>query len=144
MSWVLITTLTEVWPRVACISLLEGNICTYEFNSNLDMSVATSFHYVLENSWVIFILTKTEVIWNFGDNFFQKKIFFMHRIKNTLEVETIVAEFYLRRLLLFSCSVVFGSLWPYELQHARLPCPSPSPAACSNSCPLSQWCHSTI
>ena len=30
------------------------------------------------------------------------------------------------------------------MQHARLPCPSPSPGACSNSCPLSQWCHPTI
>ena len=36
------------------------------------------------------------------------------------------------------------SLWPHELQHARLPCPSPSPRACSNSCSLSQWCHPTI
>ena len=35
-------------------------------------------------------------------------------------------------------------LWPHELQHARLPCPSPTPRACSNSCPSSQWCHSTI
>ena len=44
----------------------------------------------------------------------------------------------------FSCSVISGSLWPHELQHARLPCPSPTPGACSNSCPLSRWCHSTI
>ena len=36
------------------------------------------------------------------------------------------------------------SLWPHQLQHARLPCPSPSPGACSNPCPLSQWCHPTI
>ena len=44
----------------------------------------------------------------------------------------------------FSCSVVSDSLWPHGLQHARLPCPLPSPGACSNSCPLSQWCHPTI
>ena len=37
-----------------------------------------------------------------------------------------------------------NSLLPHELQHARLPCPSPSPGACSNSCPSSQWCHPTI
>ena len=36
------------------------------------------------------------------------------------------------------------SLWPYGLQHARLPCPSLSPWVCSNSCPLSHWCHPTI
>ena len=47
-------------------------------------------------------------------------------------------------LLLFSHSVVSTSLQPHGLQHARLPCPSPSPGACSNSCPLSQWCHPTI
>ena len=47
-------------------------------------------------------------------------------------------------LFLFSCSVVSDSLWPYALQHIRPPCPSPSPGACSNSCPLSQWCHPTI
>ena len=36
------------------------------------------------------------------------------------------------------------SLWPHELQHARLPCPSLSPWVCSNGCPLSQWWHPTI
>ena len=46
--------------------------------------------------------------------------------------------------LLLSCSVKSDSLWPHELQHTRLPCPSPSPRACSNSRPLSQWCHPTI
>ena len=47
-------------------------------------------------------------------------------------------------LVQFSHSVVSNSLWPHGLQHARLPCPSPTPRACSNSCPLSQWYHSTI
>ena len=41
-------------------------------------------------------------------------------------------------LLMFSHSVVSDSLGPHGLQHARLPCPSPSPRACSNSCPSSQ------
>ena len=44
----------------------------------------------------------------------------------------------------FSHSVVSDSLRPHELQHARLPCPSPIPGACLNSCPLSQWCPPTI
>ena len=47
-------------------------------------------------------------------------------------------------LLLFSRSVVSESLRPHGLQHARLPCPSPSPGAYSNSCPLNGWCHLTI
>ena len=44
----------------------------------------------------------------------------------------------------FSCSVVSNSLWPHGLQHARFPCPSPTPGAYSNSCPSSRWCHPTI
>ena len=44
----------------------------------------------------------------------------------------------------FSCSVVSNSLQPHGLQHARLPCPSPTPGAYSNSCSLSRWCHPTI
>ena len=47
-------------------------------------------------------------------------------------------------LLLFSCPVVSHSLWPHGLQHARLPCPLPSPGVWSNSCALSRWCHPTI
>ena len=47
------------------------------------------------------------------------------------------------QLLLFNRSVIPNSLWPH-LHHARLLCPSPSPGVCSNSCPLSRWCHPTI
>ena len=42
------------------------------------------------------------------------------------------------------CSVISNSLRPHGLQHIRLPCPSPSPGICPNSCPLSRWCHPTI
>ena len=55
---------------------------------------------------------------------------------NTKFASYLRAEFY--------HSVVSNSLWPHGQQHARLPCPSPSPRACSNSCPLSQWYHPTI
>ena len=44
----------------------------------------------------------------------------------------------------FSCSVMSDSLWPHGLQHARPPCPSPTPRAYSNSRPSSQWCHPTV
>ena len=40
--------------------------------------------------------------------------------------------------------MVSDSLWPHGLYHARLPCPSPTPGACSNSCPLNRWHHPTI
>ena len=44
----------------------------------------------------------------------------------------------------FSHSVISDSLWPHGLQQARFPCPSPTPRACSNSCPSRWWCHPTI
>ena len=54
----------------------------------------------------------------------------------------------LRRILIvsvqFSRSVRSDSLRPHELQHARPPCPSPTPGVYSNSCPSSRWCHPAI
>ena len=44
----------------------------------------------------------------------------------------------------FSCSVVSDSLWPHESQHARPPCPSPTPGVYPNSCPSSWWFHPGI
>ena len=44
----------------------------------------------------------------------------------------------------FSHSVASNSLRPCGLQHSRLPCPSPTPGACSDSCPSNQWCYPTI
>ena len=46
--------------------------------------------------------------------------------------------------LLFSHSVMSDYLRSHKQQHDRLPCPSPSPRACWNSCPFSWWCHPTI
>ena len=44
----------------------------------------------------------------------------------------------------FSRSVLSDSLWPHESQHARPPCPSPTPGVYSNPCPSSRWCHPAI
>ena len=58
-----------------------------------------------------------------------------------------VLLFYLHFFIISACfshSVMSNSLRPHGLQHARLPCPSLSPRACSDSCPLSWWCHPTI
>ena len=52
--------------------------------------------------------------------------------------------FYISSLVQFSHSVVSDSLRPHGLQHARLPCPSPTPRVYSNSCSLSLWYHPTI
>ena len=53
-------------------------------------------------------------------------------------------EFHSESASQFSHSVMSDSLWPHGLQHSRLPCPWPTPGACSNSCPSSQWCNPTI
>ena len=50
----------------------------------------------------------------------------------------------LSHFIRFSHSVVSDSLWPQGVQYTRLPCPSPTPRACSNSYPLSQGCHPII
>ena len=51
---------------------------------------------------------------------------------------------WLKLLLLFNHSVVSEVMQPHGPQQARLPCTSQSPRVCSNSCPLSRWCHPTI
>ena len=53
-------------------------------------------------------------------------------------------EWILNQSVQFSCSVVSNYLWPHELQHARSPCPSPTPGVYSNSHPSSWWCHPAI
>ena len=62
-----------------------------------------------------------------------KNIYECHSIKNLTFSSVQVSH-----------SVLHNSLQPHGLQNARLPCPSPIPGACSNSCPSSQWCHPTI
>ena len=55
-----------------------------------------------------------------------------------------VCLFYECMSVQFSISVMSNSLWPHGLQHARLPCPPPTPEACLNPCPSRKWCHPTI
>ena len=64
-----------------------------------------------------------------------------HRILNIVPC---VGGILILLLLLFSSEVMSDSLQPHELQHARLRHHSLSPSVCSNSCPLSQWCYTTI
>ena len=55
-----------------------------------------------------------------------------------------LVQYFQNQFSQFSHSVVFNSLQPHGVQHVRLPCPSPTPKACSNTCPSSWWCHPTI
>ena len=69
-------------------------------------------------------------VYNFKRNAFQV---------STFMITSVVSLFYRYFLLVqFSRSIVSNSLQPHGLQHARLPCPSPTPRAYSNSCPSSQ------
>ena len=65
-------------------------------------------------------------------------------IQNIKDIQSNLSKNNIENSLLFSCSVMSNSLRSHGLQHTRLLCPSPSPGICSNSCPLSPWCHPTI
>ena len=77
-------------------------------------------------------------------------IFFAANISWTLEMFDHLNSYLFSKLMyIFSSvqfihSVVSDCLWPHEPQHARPPCPSPTPGVHSNTCPLSWWCHSAI
>ena len=89
---------------------------------------------LVQECWLI---TTSILILKYSFNFFTRKayLFLVNPHSNP------VFQLF---LLLFSCSVMTDSLPPHGLRHTRLPCLSLSPGACSNSCPLSWWCHPTI
>ena len=76
--------------------------------------------------------------------FFTNSIIPTSTLDNTYCLLSNTQNYSVYQILQFSCSVVSNCLQPHELQHVRLPCPSPTPRACWNSCPSSQWCHPTI
>ena len=61
-----------------------------------------------------------------------------------ISLNTDQVPYFLTVINQFSNLVMSNSLWPYVLQHARPPCPSPMPGVYSNSCPLSWWRQPTI
>ena len=63
---------------------------------------------------------------------------------NSQEMLLILIAWFTLIWVQFSHSVMSDSLRPHGLQHTKLPCLSPTPRACSNSCPSSWWCHPTI
>ena len=64
---------------------------------------------------------------------------------NSIQRLVIIAFFFIQfSSVQFSHSVVFDSLWPHESQHARPPCPSPSPRVHSDSRPSSRCCHPAL
>ena len=87
------------------------------------------------NIFNISILPKAIYIFT-GVSFKIPRYFSQNREKNSITC--------IKLLLLFSCQVMTDSLWLHSLQHARLPCPLPSPRICPSSCPLDWWCLPTI
>ena len=67
-----------------------------------------------------------------------------HKLPISLTLNDSEESEFPRSSVQFSCSVVSNSLRPHGLQHTRLPCPSLTLRAYSNSCPSSWWCHPTI
>ena len=69
------------------------------------------------------------------------------KVNHFPKIDTQCEQISITRALWSSSSSVaqlWPTLWSHGLQHTRLPCPSSTPGACSNSCPLSWWCRSTI
>ena len=66
------------------------------------------------------------------------------QLKSEANIKSLGESFSLSVSVQFSCSVMSDSLWPCGLQHTSLPCPSPTPRACSYSCLSRWWCHPTI
>ena len=112
------------------------------------------FNVLLEFYFNFFFWSGNQLL-NFFDQFslkiFQSTNFCLHLINSfllfssqLLGLTTQLTWQYVFPSVQFSRSVMSDSLRPYGLQHARLPCPSPTSWACSNSCPSSWWCHPTI
>ena len=85
------------------------------------------------NDYILGFLWRLISVWDTLFGFPKKPMSFLSFIQNSVT-----------NSVQFSRSVMSDSLRPQGLQHARPPCPSSTPRACSNSCPLSQWCHLTI
>ena len=85
----------------------------------------------LENSAVATGLEKVSFLSNLKERQCQRMLKLPHNCTHLSSVQ-------------FNCSVVSDSPRPHESQHARPPCPSPSPGVHSNSCPSSRWCHPAI
>ena len=90
--------------------------------------------------WSHFVLTK--VYQHFATGIFIIKPYSWNYTIILISLNLIYIK--LKTVAQFSHSVMSDSLWPHGLQYARPSCPSPTPGAYSNTCPLSWWCHPTI
>ena len=96
---------------------------------------ALAIYQTLDDKWDTLPITEVllEQVQNFCDGFLKGKV----QVSMKLQVKQ-VEVFSPLSSVQFRCSVMSDSLQPHRLQNARLPCPSPTPGACSNSCPSNQ------
>ena len=92
------------------------------------------FHFVLQGQSCLLFRVSLDFLLLHSSSLWWKDIFFGVISRRSCRSSSVQ----------FSCSVVSDSLRPHELQHARPPCPSPTPGVHSNSHPSSQWCHPAI
>ena len=113
----------------------------YNFFSNFSYVLK---HLVLpfqESLGYSYLLTFT---YDFLPTFYYESSKNEKKLKELCSKQTLINTLLQFSSVQFSHSVVSNSLWPQRLQHTRPPCPSATPGAYSNSCPLSWWCHPTI
>ena len=109
-----------------------------------------NFIWIIFNVWLVKLqISKLHLLCCYlshvkGDNFTLIHTYIILVLTNEIIQYMLLCSALFYFNLSFSCSVVSNSLQPHGLQDARLPCPSLSSGACSDSCPLSQWCHPTI
>ena len=130
-----------------CINWSSTNICctewrNFQFLSDQRLDSVSINHCEFSKKISLIIWVNYKIQFALFPSTFTRQVGLYCRRRKKLPQMT---QLPFRRLpLWFSRSVVSNSLWPHGLQHTRLPCPLLSPGVCSNSCPLSQWCHLTI
>ena len=114
-----------VVQAAVCLLLLPSSIPLYGYTM-----IYLSTHLLMGIFVASFFkrLLQIKLLWTLHVSFYSHKFLFL--LDSLYKVQ-------------FSHTVVSDSLRPHGLQHARLPCLSPTLRAYSNSCPSSQWCHST-
>ena len=122
----------------------ESWLLSVSFSSTSSQSTWNSFIPLFSQG-----IQKRALLYNLGNKSIACEgyvvLYFVHCQFNQIKFPMLVLFFLLIiPSVQFSCSVVFLSLQPCGLQHVRLPCPSPTPRACSNSCPSSWWCNPAI
>ena len=137
--------------KEACAALLAGIMLRW-VDELAEVTEAQLLERVNESPWYATQVDKSTSVDNkaiilvfiqyiFQENVHKYMLCVLLMSTNTTTAELFISEWL---LLLFQQSVMSDSLWPHGLQQVRLSCPSPSPTVCSNSCPLSLWCHPTI